>query len=390
MRTSNATSDIAAMLGRIAMAQLDMGNAQKALETAQEGFSYAQTSRTKIDIQELSMILWRSYAALGKYEQAFEYQSLYLSTRDSITSEQSIKQTAAIQIKYEIQRKQDEIETLEYSHRIVRWSLVIGLCMLSVLVGVLTNRFRLKQRTTIEILRQQEILSEQSKEIELTNTELQEKNLLIEAERQLSQRLLLNVLPSGIAARLMAGEKLIADRFSHVTVLFADIAGFTALSKRTAPEELVALLDTIFSEFDSIAEEFRLEKIKTIGDCYMLVGGLPEPIPDNCERIAQAALAMREAVQVLNDALGLNIAMRIGIHTGEVIAGVIGKKKFSYDLWGDTVNTASRMESHGEADKIQVSEEVFEILKRKFTFEKRGEIEVKGKGMMRTWFLVGA
>jgi adenylate cyclase len=390
MRISHATSDVAAMLGRIAIAQLDMGNIRTAIQTAQEGFAFAQKSRTKIDIQELSMVLWRSYAALGEYKQAFEYQSLYLATRDSITSEQSIKQTAAIQIKYEIQRKQDEIEALENSHQVIRWALVVGLSMAIILIVILVNRSRLKQRTTTEILRQQGILTEQSKEIELANTEIQEKNLIIEEERQLSQRLLLNVLPAGIAARLMAGEKLIADRFQYVTVLFADIAGFTALSKRTAPEELVALLDTIFSEFDSIAEEFQLEKIKTIGDCYMLVGGLPEPMPEHCERVANAALAMRESVQVLNDALGLNVAMRMGMHTGEVVAGVIGKKKFSYDLWGDTVNTASRMESHGEAGRIHVSEEVFTALQGKFAFEKRGEIEVKGKGVMRTYFLTGS
>lgn len=238
-----------------------------------------------------------------------------------------------------------------------------------------------------EISRQLEVQAEQAREIELANTELQEKNLMIEHERENSERLLLNVLPKTIATRLMGGEKLIADRFERVTVLFADIAGFTPLSQAVSPEELVGLLDTIFSEFDMIAERHGLEKIKTIGDCYMLVGGLPEPLADHCERVARAALEMQAVITGLNEALSLNVGLRIGMHTGAVVAGVIGKRKFAYDLWGDTVNTASRMESHGETGKIQISEECRRVLQANFVLKERGEIEVKGKGTMRTWFL---
>lgn len=388
MENSGATSDVASTLARIASAEYDMGRFSDAVATAERGLALAQKTRTMIDIQELCSVLWRSYAALNDYKPALTFQSLYLATRDSITNEEGIKKTATIQIRYEIQRKQDELEAAEKASQFIKWGLASGLVMALGLIGILINRYRLKQRANAEILRQQAILTEQSREIELANSALQEKNLLIEEERQLSERLLLNVLPASIATRLMSGEKLIADRFANVTVVFADIAGFTELSRQISPEELVALLDTIFSEFDTIAEKYHLEKIKTIGDCYMLVGGLPEPSKDHTGRVARAALAMQEAVRLLNEMNKLNVSMRIGIHAGEVVAGVIGKKKFSYDLWGDTVNIASRMESHGEAGKIHVSEEIFAALHEAFIFEKRGEIDIKGKGFMRTWFLI--
>lgn len=241
-----------------------------------------------------------------------------------------------------------------------------------------------------EISRQLEVQSEQAREIELANTALQEKNLLVEQERERSEMLLLNILPSTIAARLMGGEKLIADRFESVTVLFADISGFTALSVHTPPEELVGLLDTVFSEFDGISERFGLEKIKTIGDCFMAVSGLPLPQNDHVERAANAALAMMQSLEHLNRMMDMNLSMRIGLHTGAVVAGVIGQKKFAYDLWGDTVNMASRMETQGIAGKIHISEAVYSVLAEQqsgYRFESRGMLEVKGKGQMQTWFL---
>jgi class 3 adenylate cyclase len=245
-----------------------------------------------------------------------------------------------------------------------------------------------------EISRQLEILTEQSREIELANTALQEKTLMIEQEQERSAQLLLNILPQSIATRLMAGEKLIADRFENVTVIFADIAGFTPLSGAIPPEELVGLLDTIFSEFDAISERFGLEKIKTIGDCYMAVAGLPLPLHDHVQRSTDAALAMMDAVESLRSMFEMSLEMRIGVHTGAVIAGVIGKKKFAYDLWGDTVNIASRMESQSMAGKIQITEAVFQALQQlpsttrtAYTFQQRGSLEIKGKGTMQTWFV---
>jgi class 3 adenylate cyclase len=237
------------------------------------------------------------------------------------------------------------------------------------------------QSANEEISRQMDVQTEQAREIELANTSL------TEAHEQ-SERLLLNVLPLPIALRLKSGESMIADRYESVSVLFADIVGFTKLSARTTPEGLVSMLDAMFSRFDTLAEQHGLEKIKTIGDAYMVVGGLPIVADDHCERVARFALLMQPAIEDLADQFELrNLSVRIGIHTGAVVAGVIGRKKFTYDLWGDTVNTASRMESHGETGRVHVSEEVYEVLKERFVFEERGAIEVKGKGVMRTWFL---
>lgn len=211
---------------------------------------------------------------------------------------------------------------------------------------------------------------------------------LAEANRQ-NELLLQNVLPESIAKRMKSGETTIAEYFENVTVLFADIVGFTEMALNRTPNELVSLLNRIFSAFDIFSEQYQLEKIKTIGDAYMIVGGVPNPTPYHAESVAQMALEMLDTVRLLSKGLGTSIDIRIGIHTGAVVAGIIGQKKFSYDLWGDTVNTASRMESHGEVGKIQVSETTYQLLKNKFVFEERGNIDIKGKGMMKTYFLVG-
>jgi CheY-like chemotaxis protein/class 3 adenylate cyclase len=212
---------------------------------------------------------------------------------------------------------------------------------------------------------------------------------MIQAERQKSERLLLNILPKPIADRLKLGEDIIADSFAEVTVLFADIVNFTPLSAHMSPTELVVLLNEIFSTFDDLAEQHGLEKIKTIGDAYMVVGGLPTSRPDHAEAIADMALDMKKSIAQFNVECGEPLNIRVGINTGPVIAGVIGTKKFSYDLWGDTVNTASRMESRGLAGHIQVTAATYERLQDKYLFEERGTIQVKGKGEMTTYLLTG-
>ncbi|OLP17643.1 hypothetical protein BST81_15070 [Leptolyngbya sp. 'hensonii'] len=208
-------------------------------------------------------------------------------------------------------------------------------------------------------------------------------------QRRLAEQLLLNVLPQPIAERLKREQKTIADSFSAATVLFADIASFTELSSHISPIELVELLNHIFSAFDKLVDHYGLEKIKTIGDAYMVVGGLPEPKADHVEAIADLALALLQEVTHFQTAAGQPITLRLGIHTGPVVAGVIGTRKFSYDLWGDTVNIASRMESQGEAGHIQVTTAVYNRLQKRYELEERGIIEVKGKGLMRTYWLLG-
>jgi class 3 adenylate cyclase len=204
-----------------------------------------------------------------------------------------------------------------------------------------------------------------------------------------NERLLLNILPVSIADRLKSGEGRIADYFPEVSVLFADLVGFTALSGNIPPQPLVEMLNSLFTQFDGLAHEHKVEKIKTIGDCYMAVCGLPERRPDHAARMAGMALGMLDCLKNFNTGQETTLQIRIGLNTGPVVAGVIGSSKFIYDLWGDTVNTASRMESSGAPGRVHVSESTREALRDQFDFEERGEIEVKGKGRLKTWFLLG-
>jgi len=208
-------------------------------------------------------------------------------------------------------------------------------------------------------------------------------------ERERSEALLRNILPESIAERLKRGPARIADHFPTATVLFADLVGFTAIAERTHAEELVSALDELFSTFDAIAEQHGLEKIKTIGDAYMVVGGVPTAREDHARAVAEMALAMRTAVGQYQFVGGRRMALRIGIATGPVIAGVIGRRKLVYDLWGDTVNTASRMESHGIADGIQITDATRALLADDYVVAPRGSVSVKGKGEMNTWLLIG-
>ena len=211
----------------------------------------------------------------------------------------------------------------------------------------------------------------------------------VRAAQTVSERLLLNVLPQSVAERLKAEPGLIADSFPDVTVLFADLVGFTRLSERMSPERLVNLLNEVFTLFDGIADHRGLEKIKTIGDAYMAVAGLPAPAPGHATRAAHMALDMIEGLDRLNQRNGEALQVRVGLHSGAVVAGVIGKRKFIYDLWGDAVNTASRMESHGVAARAHLTEATRLRLGKPFLLEKRGAVEIKGKGAMGTWFLSG-
>ena len=220
---------------------------------------------------------------------------------------------------------------------------------------------------------------------DITQRKLSEEALYAEQEK--SERLLLNILPKAIADRLKQSHGVIADSFESVTVLFADIVSFTRMSSELSPQDLVDLLNLIFSSFDKLCETYGLEKIKTIGDAYMVAGGIPIPNEHHAVAIASMALEMVDKVAELRDLTGRNLQIRVGIHTGAVIAGVIGTQKFIYDLWGDTVNIASRMESHSDVGKIQVTAETYELLKHQFDLIERGAIEIKGKGQMQTYWL---
>ncbi|MEG4498129.1 adenylate/guanylate cyclase domain-containing protein [Microcoleus sp. F10-C6] len=246
----------------------------------------------------------------------------------------------------------------------------------------------------LTIQSQQKLLQEQTKQLEEVVGRLQNEikerqgvELALRLAQKKSDHLLLNILPEAIVEKLKKGEGAAAERFESATVLFADIVGFTSLSTRNSPLELVNFLNQIFSKFDQLTEKHGLEKIKTSGDAYMVAGGLPVSRADHAEAIADMALDMQEAIAYFLTDTGEPFQIRIGINTGPVVAGVIGTKKFIYDLWGDTVNVASRMESQGLPGYIQVTTAIYEQLKDRYLFEERGPIAVKGKGEMTVYWL---
>jgi class 3 adenylate cyclase len=292
--------------------------------------------------------------------------------------------------------------------------LVHSYCLPLNIVSVLISRFEvggeiigilLLEHTDIEHLWIEEEISFASSLADLLalGMEAQERRRAEESlrvEQKKSERLLLNVLPQEIAERLKNVQSktklhlktsvtIIADSFEEVTVLFADIVNFTEYAASISASELVNVLNEIFSEFDHLVEQYDLEKIKTIGDSYMVVGGLPIPSKDHAEAIAEMALQMQTVIQKFKRTDGTNFSLRIGIHTGQAIAGVIGTKKFIYDLWGDTVNVASRMESYGVAGCTQVTEATYQLLKGKYHLDQRSAINIKGKGEMITYLLKG-
>jgi class 3 adenylate cyclase len=223
--------------------------------------------------------------------------------------------------------------------------------------------------------------------VNVFRSDADETERLLGIEHARSERLLLNILPRAIAERLKGDERNIADGFPEVTILFADLVGFTELSQRTSPAALVELLNRIFFAFDALSDRHALEKIKTIGDSYMVAGGLAPGDADHAVRVVQFGLDMLAALDAINRETGNQLELRVGINSGPVVAGVIGSRKFCYDLWGDTVNTASRMESSGVKGRVQVAQRTHELAAGRLAFEARGKIQVKGKGEMETYLV---
>ncbi len=221
-----------------------------------------------------------------------------------------------------------------------------------------------------------------------TQLELRRAKEELRMMHQQADSLLLNILPRSIAERLKESERNIVDSFPEATILFCDLVGFTPMAAQTSPGELVKFLNGIFSEMDQLAGKYGLEKIKTIGDAYMVAGGVPDPRADHAAAVADFALELLQRLPSLAERMQLPVKLRIGIHSGPVVAGVIGEKKFAYDLWGDTVNTASRMESSGGEDRIHISQVTHDLLAEGYEFEQRGNMMIKGKGEMETYYLL--
>lgn len=342
------------------------------LSYAKRSLDLAQKYRLKEQISNSNLKISELYQKAGNHRESFTYYKNYITYRDSVTNLKSVQQMADIRTNYEVSQKQVEVDLLEKDSEIQKlkekkqqniiYATAISLFLIVIITIGFYRRYKFVKKT----------------------------NSIIEEEKNRSNNLLLNILPEETALELKKNGKVQAKKFESVTVLFTDFEGFTHYAEKLPPEKLVESIDYYFSKFDTIMEKYNLEKIKTVGDAYMCAGGLPFPTGDHAYKMTLAALEIARFVNISEELITQNqshFKIRIGINTGPLVAGVVGIKKFSYDIWGDTVNIASRMESNSEPGKINISEYTYQIIKNDFECEYRGEIEVKNKGMMKMYFV---
>ena len=358
-------------------------NTDKALSYTKDYLDLAIEMDDQKFIQKAYKDLSRVYADLKEYKKAYKFRKKYDETRYERLSEDIVQQNARrqaifgdYQVQLENERQEKALVAQEAQLQrttLFRNSLMIGALGLLAIVLLIYNRYRIKSRA---------------------NQELADKNSIIAIEKKRSDDLLLNILPAETARELKENGKAKAKQYASVTVLFSDIVSFTQVAEALSATELVTLLDDCFRGFDKIALKYGIEKIKTIGDAYMCVGGLPVSNETHAYDVVRAGIEMQAFVKDYNYTLAereiANLAIRIGIHTGPVVAGIVGSTKFAYDIWGDTVNLAARMESGGAAGQVNISRTTFEAVKDKFTFEERGKIEVKNKGAIEMYFVNSA
>jgi class 3 adenylate cyclase/Tfp pilus assembly protein PilF len=380
----------------------------------QRALEYAQNAADRREINDLYAALANTHEAMGDFREANTYRRLRDELKDSLFNERSSKLVAELNSRYAAEKQEQQLAMLRAESESNRlWWVAVALGILAALITIVSLLYtnRMNARGNEGLRRKQAELEARNRDIETINTQMLDLNHEVSAayeqadalnqnltdtlqalqfEKTNADALLLNILPASIAERLKKGEFMFAQRYPAASVFFADIAGFTPLAASMAPEELVQILSEIFVRFDNVLELYGIEKIKTIGDCYMVASGLPQERDDHLHVAAHAALAMMREIEEFNVMFYTTLKIRIGLHTGPVVAGVIGKKKFAFDLWGDTVNIASRMESHGIPDRVHCTEAVYKALKDEFVFESRGEIEIKGRGFMDTYFLLDA
>ena len=345
---------------------------RKALNSYKEAEILAKEMNANDELRDIYEGMSQSYAAIDDYSNAYKYQTLYLAQKDLIFNRDTDDKIRGLQFDFDLSKKEDEIGLLEKEAEIQEFKekrqknmlFVTGIALFFIVLLAISlyRRYKFTRET----------------------------NLIIEKEKDRSEKLLLNILPEETAQELKEFGKVKAKRFDSVTVLFTDFVGFTAYAKNLEPEELVSSVDYYFSKFDEIMEKYDVEKIKTIGDSYMCVSGLPEPGENDVFRAVQAAFEIVEFIEASKKTKMTDLTqfdIRIGINTGPIVAGVVGTKKFAYDIWGDTVNVASRMESKSKPGKINISESTYELIKDQYDCEFRGEIDVKNKGMMKMFFV---
>lgn len=336
-----------------------------AVNYAQRSLILAQRYGLKEQISNSNLKLSELYQKKGDDTKSLQYYKDHIAYRDSVTNLKSVQQMADLRTNFEVSKKQSEVDLLNQgkkNRQILATSSLISLFLVFLLALGMYRRYKFIKKT----------------------------NVIIEEEKNRSDSLLLNILPVETAFELKKNGKVLAKKFESVTVLFTDFESFTHYAEKLSPEKLVEIVDYYFSKFDEIIEKYNLEKIKTVGDCYMCAGGLPFPTKDHAFKMALAAFEMVEFVKDSKNNNPLNhtrFEIRIGINSGPVVAGVVGTKKFAYDIWGDSVNIASRMESNSESGKINISENTYELIKDNFDCVYRGEIEVKNRGMMKMYFI---
>lgn len=355
---------ISVFLTYIADIYIEKGNILKALSFAGRSLDLAEEYGLKNEISGAHQKLSEIHEHFGYDEKAYHHYKAHIAMRDSINNIETVEALANQRTEFEVSQKQTELDLVDQRRKTQRIYSIAGLSgagLLGLLATLLYRSNRFEKKT----------------------------NKIIAKEKERSEKLLLNILPAETAEELKTNGKVKAKRYESASVLFADFVGFTKFSKNRPPEEVVETIDRYFIEFDNIVEAHGLEKIKTLGDGYMCAGGLPIESEDHAVKLIQAAQKMkkyvidRKADENTPDSFGI----RIGIHSGPVVSGVVGSKKFAYDIWGDTVNTAARLESHSEPGKINISTDTYQLVKDQFTCTERSAREVKGKGMMEMYFV---
>jgi adenylate cyclase len=400
-------------LDNIGVVYFQQKNYSASIKTLEQALRYAEISHDRREVNDLYAALANSNEAAGDFREANQYRRLCDALKDSLFNERSSKLVAELSSRHEDEKREQQVKIIQLDASQSRLlSGIWGLLALSglIAIGFLWYNNRSKAKVNAELQQKQAAIETHSAAVEAMNLKMLDVNHELSAayeqadtlnnhltdtlqalqfEKANADGLLLNILPSAIAERLKNGERSFAQRYSSTTIVFADLVGFTQLAASMAPEELVQILSEVFVMFDNVLEHNGCEKIKTIGDCYMMASGLTVERPDHAVVAARTAFELLIELTKFNEMFRTEFRLRIGMHTGPVVAGVIGRKKFAFDIWGDTVNIASRMESHGEADKIHCTEDIYAALHNTFLFEERGHTEIKGRGSMRTYFLVG-
>ena len=356
---------IAVYLTYISDIYLEKGDEKSALNYALKSLDISKKYGMKKEVSDAYLTLSKIYEAQGNAGNALENYRNHITYKDSVNNITTVQQMADIRTNFEVSKKQIEVDLLNQqkkTQQIIVISTAIALVLIMLLAFGLYRRYRYVQRT----------------------------QRIIEKERNRSDELLLNILPKETANELKLNGKVKAKKFDSVTVMFADFKSFTQYAENLPPEQLVKSVDYYFSRFDAIMEKYGLEKIKTVGDAYMCAGGLPFPTRNHSVKMVQAAIEINHFVAQTKNTISQNdpaFDVRIGINTGPVVAGVVGTKKFAYDIWGDTVNIAARMESASEAGRINISENTYQLIKGEFECEYRGEVEAKNRGMLKMYFV---